>query len=238
MITFFHVHKAYPGGHVALDDVCLTIERGEFAIFTGPSGAGKSSLLRAIMFELHPDRGEVVVETFRSSKAKRRQIPRLRRQLGVVFQDFKLLRDRSVFENVAFALHITGVDDPRKIKERTLGVLHRVGIYERRNALPRELSGGEQQRVGVARALVNDPIYLLADEPTGDLDPRAGDEIFALLREISRRGTAVLVATHDPSRADPSRDRLFQVERGTVREHPRPVRQVEQIERIEPVDEP
>jgi cell division transport system ATP-binding protein len=202
---------------VALDDVCLTIERGQFVLFTGPSGAGKSSLLKAITFEILPDRGEVIVDAFHSSTVKRRQIPFLRRQLGIVFQDFKLLGDRSIFENVAFALRIVGVDDPRMLKERTLRALHRVGLYHRRNARPRELSGGEQQRVGVARALVNDPVFLLADEPTGNLDPRATDETFALLREINLGGTGVVVATHRPS-ADARCDRLFHIENGVVRE--------------------
>jgi cell division transport system ATP-binding protein len=225
MINFLHVHKSYPGGHVALDDVCLTIERDDFVIIAGASGAGKSSLLKSITFEILPDRGEVVVETFNSSQIKRRQIPFLRRQLGVIFQDFKLLKDRSIFENVAFALRITGVDNPRLITERTLRALHRVGLSHRRHARPRELSGGEQQRVGLARALVNDPVFLLADEPTGNLDPEAGEELFDLLREINLAGTGVIIATHHAGRVDPRRDRLINLDEGVAREQrPAPTR--------------
>ena len=238
MITFLHACKSYPGGHMALDDVCLTIERGQFVLFTGPSGAGKSSLLKAITFEILPDRGEIIVDTFHSSTVRRRQIPFLRRQLGIVFQDFKLLGDRSIFENVAFALRIVGVDDPRALKERTLRALHRVGLYHRRNARPHELSGGEQQRVGVARALVNDPVFLLADEPTGNLDPRAADEIFTLLGEINLGGTGIVVATHRPSRTDPRCDCLFHIEHGLVRELPAPGRRASRWARdhLHPLD--
>ncbi len=220
MITFIHVSKSYPGGQVALDDVSLTIGRGEFAVFTGPSGAGKSSLLRAITFEILPDSGEVIIDTFRSSTIQRRRIPYLRRELGIVFQDFKLLGDRSIYENVAFALRITGFDDPRAIKERTLRALHRVGLYHRRNALPRELSGGEQQRVGVARATVNDPIFLLADEPTGNLDPRAARDILSLLEDINLGGTGIVLTTHRGLErfADLRSHRRFQMERGVVSE--------------------
>lgn len=224
MITFLHVHKTYPGGHVALDDVSLTIDRGDFVMVVGASGAGKSSFLKSITFEILPDHGEVIVESFRSSEIKRRQIPFLRRQLGVIYQDFKLLKDRSIFENVAFALRITGVDDPRRITERTLRALHRVGLSHRRHARPRELSGGEQQRVGLARALVNDPVFLLADEPAGNLDPQAGDVLFSLLREINRAGTGVIVATHRAARIDPRRDRLIELDSGVAREQPRPLR--------------
>ena len=224
MIHFIHVSKSYPGGHVALDDICLSVDRGEFVVISGPSGAGKSTLLKAITFEVLPDRGEVIVESFRSAALKRRDIPQLRRQLGVIYQDFKLLKDRTIFENVAFALRITGIDHPRAIKERTLRALHRVGLAHRRHAHPRELSGGEQQRAGLARAIVLDPLYLLADEPTGNLDPRAGDELFALLREVNLAGTGVIVVTHGAGRADPRRDRLVHIENGIARELPRPLR--------------
>ncbi len=218
MIHFAHVTKTYPGGHIALDDVCVSIDRGEFVILTGPSGAGKSSFLRSISFEIRPDQGEIIVESISSSKLKRRDVPRLRRQLGVIYQDFKLLKDRTVFDNVAFPLRITGVDDPREIKERTMRALHRVGLAHRRHARPLELSGGEQQRAALARALVNDPLYLLADEPTRNLDPPAGDVLFALLREIHLAGTGVIVATHINTRADPRRDRLFHIVSGSLRE--------------------
>ena len=147
MITFFHVSKYYTGGQVALDDVCLTIERGEFLLITGPSGAGKSSILKCIYMDLLPDEGEVVVESFRSSTITRREIPFLRRQLGVVFQDFKLLPDRSIVENVAFALRITGVTDPRTINALAQRALNRVGLHHRRLAR-RAAAGGDRPRAG------------------------------------------------------------------------------------------
>ena len=224
MIHFVHASKSYHGGHVALDDVCLSVDRGEFVVVSGPSGAGKSTLLKAITFEVLPDRGEVIVESFRSTALKGRDVPRVRRQLGVIYQDFKLLKDRTIYDNVAFALRITGVDHPRAIQERTLRALHRVGLAHRRHARPLELSGGEQQRVGLARAIVLDPLYLLADEPAGNLDPRAGDELFALLREVHLAGTGVLLVTHNPGRADSRRDRLVHMENGIVRELVRPLR--------------
>jgi cell division transport system ATP-binding protein len=221
VITFFHVSKFYPGGQVALDDVCLNIERGEFVVISGNSGAGKSTLLKCIYMDLLPDEGEVVVESFRSSSISRRDIALLRRQLGVVFQDFKLLSDRSILENVAFALQITGVNDPRTINALSQRALHRVGLHHRRFARPREMSGGEQQRVAIARALVNDPVFLLADEPTGNLDPESGQQIFSLLRDINLGGTGVVIATHDVAFAMPGKDRLVEVKAGRVLERPR-----------------
>jgi len=218
MIAFRSVTKTYTGGRTGLNAVTLAIERGDFMVITGASGAGKSTLLKAIMFEVLPDEGEVVVETFSSTKLRRRDIPRVRRQLGVITQDFRLLDDRSIFENVAFALRITGTADPRAIKEGTMRAIHRVGLAHRRHARPRELSGGEQQRAALARALVNDPLYLLADEPAGNLDARAGDQIFGLLREINLSGTSVLVATHNPGGIDPRSDRIVRMENGTLLE--------------------
>jgi cell division transport system ATP-binding protein len=201
-----------------LNAVTLAVERGDFLVITGASGAGKSTLLKAVTFEILPDEGEVVVESFTSTRIRRREIPRVRRQLGIITQDFRLLDDRSIFENVAFALRITGIHDPRAIKDRTLRALHRVGLAHRRHSRPRELSGGEQQRAALARALVNDPLYLLADEPAGNLDARAGDQIFALLREINLGGTGVLVATHNPGGIDSRRDRIVRMEGGALHE--------------------
>jgi cell division transport system ATP-binding protein len=221
MITFFHVTKVFPGGQPALSDVCLNIERGEFVVLMGQSGSGKSTLLKSIYMELLPDSGEVVVEKFRSSGITRHEIALLRRQLGVVFQDFKLLGDRSIVDNVAFALQITGVNDPRTIQALSQRALHRVGLHHRRFARPTEMSGGEQQRVAIARAIVNDPVFLLADEPTGNLDAESGQQVFDLLRGISLGGTGVLVATHDLSRIDRERDRVVEVDGGRVREAPR-----------------
>jgi cell division transport system ATP-binding protein len=218
MIRFLAATKVYPGGRVGLDQVTLEIERGDFVVIAGPSGAGKSTLLRAVTFAVLPDEGEVEVEGQRSSQLRRRDIPRVRRQLGIIYQDFRLLRDRSIYENVIFPLRVLGNHDSRAIRERAMRALHRVGLAHRRNALPRELSGGEQQRTALARALVNDPVYLLADEPAGNLDQRAGDEIFALLREVNLAGTGVLVATHQPARAHPRRDRVIYIENGAARE--------------------
>jgi len=223
VITFFHVSKYYPGGQAALDDVCLTIERGELVVIAGPSGAGKSSLLKCMYMDLLPDSGEVVVESFRSSEITRREIPHLRRQLGVVFQDFKLLPDRSILENIAFALRITDLHRRRAIRELAQRALHRVSLHHRRLARPRELSGGEQQRVAIARALVNDPVFLLADEPTGNLDRRAGQQVLDLLQEISLGGTGVVIATHDAAASELPGARLIHVEDGRVREAPRVV---------------
>ncbi|MGD8397026.1 MAG: ATP-binding cassette domain-containing protein [Candidatus Eiseniibacteriota bacterium] len=220
MITFYHVSKSYPGEQLALDDVCLTIERGELVVVTGSSGAGKSSLLKCMYMELIPDAGEVVVESFRSSMITRHEIPYLRRQLGIVFQDFKLLPDRSILENVAFALRITGQNDRRTIRELAQLALHRVGLHHRRLARPRELSGGEQQRVAIARALVNDPVFLLADEPTGNLDHDSGREVLELLGEINLGGTGVVIATHAAGAVDLPRARHLVVEAGRVQEVP------------------
>jgi len=221
VITFLHVSKSFSAEHVALADVNLNIERGEFVVVTGSSGAGKSTLLKCMYMELLPDAGEVVVESFRSSMVTRRDVALLRRQLGVVFQDFKLLTDRSIIENVAFALQITGVHEPKTIAALSQRALHRVGLHHRRFAKPREMSGGEQQRVAIARALVNDPLFLIADEPTGNLDDEAGRQIVQLLRDINLGGTGVIVATHDADVADRSRDRLLEVTDGRVHELPR-----------------
>jgi cell division transport system ATP-binding protein len=218
MIRFLDATKVYPGGRVGLDRVTLEFERGDFVVLSGPSGAGKSTLLRAITFAVVPDEGEVEVLGLKSSQLRRRDIPHVRRQLGIIYQDFRLLRDRSIYENAIFPLRILGHHDAGSIRERTMRALHRVGLAHRRNALPRELSGGEQQRAALARALVNDPLYLLADEPAGNLDQRAGDEIFALLREVNLAGTGVLVATHQPARANPRRDRMVHIENGVARE--------------------
>jgi cell division transport system ATP-binding protein len=218
MIRFLDATKFYPGGQVGLDHVTLDIERGDFVVISGPSGAGKSTLLRAITFAVLPDEGVVEVEGHKSSQLRAREIPRIRRQLGVIYQDFRLLRDRNIYENVLFPLRVLGNHDMRSVRERAMRALHRVGLAHRRSAFPRELSGGEQQRAALARALVNDPVYLLADEPAGNLDQRAGDEIFALLREVNLGGTAVLVATHQPARALPRRDRILYIENGVARE--------------------
>ena len=196
MIQFFNVSKEYPRAGLALADTTFRLHKGEFAFLTGPSGAGKSTILRLAYFEERPTRGEVRVSGVSSNDATRSDVARLRRKLGIVFQDFRLLEDRSAEDNVAFALEVIGTRRDQ-IAPRVQRVLTQVGLGSKAKAFPRELSGGEQQRVAIARALVNDPFVLIADEPTGNLDDRARRSVFQLLRDINASGTAVLMATHD-----------------------------------------
>jgi cell division transport system ATP-binding protein len=198
MIRLNKVTKIYQrsGGSAALRDVTLHIAKGEFAFLTGPSGAGKSTILKLLYMEERPTSGEVRISGYNSADLKPRDISKLRRRLGIVFQDFQLLEDLTAEANVAFALEVIGA--PRDtIPNKVARALTQVGLASKATALPRELSGGEQQRVAFARALVNDPFVLIADEPTGNLDERATRGIFQLLREINASGTAVLMATHD-----------------------------------------
>jgi cell division transport system ATP-binding protein len=196
MIRFTKVSKQYTRGGPALEDVSFNLGRGEFAFLTGPSGAGKSSILKLVYIDERPSSGEVRVDGKSSVTMTAREIPRLRRRLGVVFQDFRLLEDRTAEQNIAFALEVTGTPHSA-IAPRVARALTQVGLSSKGTSLPHELSGGEQQRVAIARALVNDPLVLLADEPTGNLDERATRGIFQLLRDINAAGTAVLMATHD-----------------------------------------
>jgi cell division transport system ATP-binding protein len=196
VIKFSNVTKEYPKTGAALKNVSFQVGKGEFAFLTGHSGAGKSTALRLIYLADLPTTGEVRVSGFATGRLRRREIPQLRRRLGIVFQDFGLLEDRTAEENVAFALEVTGARRST-IGPRVMRVLTQVGLAGKANQYPRELSGGEQQRVAIARALVNDPVVLLADEPTGNLDERATRGIFQLLRDINASGTAVLMATHD-----------------------------------------
>ncbi len=196
MIRFTHVSKEYPRTGLALSNVSFHVARGEFVFLTGPSGAGKSTILKLIFLEERPTSGEVKVSGTSSITIRGRDVPRLRRKLGVVFQDFRLLEDRSVEANVAFALEVTGAP-ASAIRPKVSRLLTQVGLISKATALPRELSGGEQQRVAIARALANDPVVLLADEPTGNLDERATRGVFQLLRDINAAGTAVVMATHD-----------------------------------------
>ena len=215
MIRFTNAFKAYPRGVLALRDVSIHIARGEFAFLTGHSGAGKSTVLRMTYAEEFPTSGEVRVSGFLTSELKGRDIPRLRRRLGIVFQDFRLLEDRSAEDNVAFALEVTGARRST-IAPKVMRVLAQVGLAAKALAHPRELSGGEQQRVGIARALVNDPLVLLADEPTGNLDERASRGVFQLLREINANGTAVLMATHNLELVRQAPYRVIELQEGAV----------------------
>lgn len=179
-----------------LDNVNFKLHNGEFTYLIGPTGIGKSSFLKLLYRDVVPDSGSVRVTDYPVNKISMREVPMLRRRLGIVFQDFQLLPDRNVFENVAFALQVTG-EKPKFIKQRVLEVLTMVGLSHRRKQMPKDLSGGEQQRVVIARALANEPRILLADEPTGNLDPAATKDIMELLRSINNRGMAVLMVTHD-----------------------------------------
>jgi cell division transport system ATP-binding protein len=196
VIRLNHVVKAFPSGSLAIKDVSFHVPKGEFLFLTGHSGAGKSTLLKLLYAELRPTSGDVRVGGHLVHSLKGDEIPRLRRRLGIVFQDFRLLEDRTAHENVAFALEVTGARRDT-IPARVTRVLTQVGLAGKARAYPRELSGGEQQRVAIARALVNDPAILLADEPTGNLDQRATRGVFQLLRDINAGGTVVVMATHD-----------------------------------------
>ena len=215
MIRFTHVSKQYARGGPALEDVTFHLNRGEFAFLTGPSGAGKSTILKLIYVSERPTSGEVRVDGRSSVTLSRREIPILRRRLGVVFQDFRLLPDRTAEQNVAFALEVTGAASSA-IGPKVARVLTQVGLASKNTALPHELSGGELQRVAIARALVNDPLVLLADEPTGNLDERASRGIFQLLREINAAGTAVLMATHDLTLVRSTDFRTLEMNRGSM----------------------
>jgi len=196
VIRFAHVFKSYPNGALALKDVSFAINKGEFVFLTGHSGAGKSTILKMLFAEQRPSSGDVRVASYAVQTMRGEDVPKLRRKLGIVFQDFRLLEDRTASENVAFALEVTGGRHDT-IPARVMRVLTQVGLAAKARAYPRELSGGEQQRVAIARALVNDPSILLADEPTGNLDERATRGVFQLLREINTSGTIVVMATHD-----------------------------------------
>ncbi|RPI17669.1 MAG: ATP-binding cassette domain-containing protein [Ignavibacteriae bacterium] len=195
MITFNKVHFSYPKKEI-FKDVNFKIDKGEFVFLIGESGTGKTTLLRMINMELVPRIGEVTVAEFNTNSIKKPEIPLLRRKIGFVFQDFKLLNDRNVFDNVALPLYLSGVK-PAYIKKKVFNVLNEVGVFDSYRKMPEELSGGEQQRVSIARAIVNEPLVLIADEPTGNLDPFVSFEIIKLLLSINYKGTAVLVATHN-----------------------------------------
>ncbi|MBK7862288.1 MAG: cell division ATP-binding protein FtsE [Archangiaceae bacterium] len=215
MIQMFHVTKAYPGDPPVLVDINLDVQKGEFVFLTGPSGAGKSTLLKLMFVAERPSRGQVLIAGRNVARLRAGGIPYLRRNIGVVFQDFKLLPTRTVAENVGFTLDVLGT--PREVvRARSLKALKSVGLEHKADVLPPKLSGGEQQRVVIARALVNDPAILLADEPTGNLDPRLTVEIMDLLCDVNARGTTVVVATHDASLIERYQKRTLRLERGTL----------------------
>ncbi len=215
MIRFQHVFKSFPNGALALKDVSFHVAKSEFVFLTGHSGAGKSTILKVLFGEQRPSQGDVKVSNFSLADMGRSDVPKLRRRLGVVFQDFRLLEDRSAAENVAFALEVTGARRDT-IPARTMRVLTQVGLAAKSRAHPRELSGGEQQRVAIARALVNDPSILLADEPTGNLDERATRGVVQLLREINAGGTVVVMATHDLDLVRQTTYRTIELREGAI----------------------
>ena len=195
MVELQNVRIRYPSGD-GIEHINLFINPGEFVFLVGPSGAGKSTVLRAIYLDLFPDEGQVSIGEYNSLFLPKRKIPLLRRKLGIVFQDFKLLNDRDVFRNISFVLEVTNVKN-REIKRRVLKALADVGLSHKARKMPEDLSGGEQQRVAIARAIVNEPYLLLADEPTGNLDPETSRGIMEVLERINTRGTAILMATHN-----------------------------------------
>ena len=213
----FHVQKAYAKDSPALSDINLNIDKGEFVFLTGPSGAGKTTLLKLIFAQEFATKGQILIGGRNIARIRASSIPFLRRNIGVVFQDFKLLPTRTVFENVAFALDVIG-ERPSEIKRKVYAVLKQLGLHHKLDKTPPKLSGGEQQRVAIARAIVNDPAILLCDEPTGNLDPEMASDIMNILNDINARGTTVVVATHDVSILNRFHYRRLHLNRGRLTE--------------------
>ncbi|AEM79329.1 cell division ATP-binding protein FtsE [Thermoanaerobacter thermohydrosulfuricus] len=215
MIKFINVSKRYNKDIIALSNISFEIESGEFVFIVGPSGAGKSTLIKLLLKEEEPTSGSIVINKKDITKLKKREIPYLRRSMGVVFQDFRLLPNKTVFENVAFAMEIVGAH-PKEIRRKVPMVLSLVGLSDKADKYPRQLSGGEQQRVSLARAIVNEPSILIADEPTGNLDPDTSWEIVKLISEINKRGTTVVMATHAKDIVDAMKKRVIALEKGNI----------------------
>ncbi len=215
MIEFENVSKTYPNGTEALRNISVKVDDGEFVFIVGQSGAGKSTFLKLITCEERPTSGEIIVGTKKLTELRRGEVPYLRRIMGMVFQDFRLINKMTVYENVAFAMHVVGASS-RDIKKRVPYILSLVNLEEKAQCHPRELSGGEQQRVGLARALVNSPKILIADEPTGNVDPALSFEIVDLLTQINSRGTTVLMVTHEHSLVKHFQKRVVEINDGTI----------------------
>lgn len=215
MIRLENVSKTYQTGVPALNDISLNIEAGEFVFITGPSGSGKSTLIKLMLHEFDPTQGKIIVNGKNLQGVKRRMVPLYRRNIGCVFQDFRLLPDRNVYENVAFAMKVTEAST-REIKKRVPQVLSMVGLAAKYRSLPKHLSGGEQQRVAIARALVNNPKIILADEPTGNLDNNNAWEIMDLLKQINDNGTTVIVVTHNMEIIERMKKRVITIEKGSL----------------------
>lgn len=210
-----NISKVYPGGSVALENINVHIKPGEFVFVVGPSGAGKSTFFKMLFREILPTTGSIEVNGTDILSLTDKEIPYYRRQLGIIFQDYRLLPDRTVYENVAFAMQV--IETPhRKIKRRVMNVLDLVGLRSRANAYPNELSGGEQQRIAIARAIVNDPDLVIADEPTGNLDPDTSWEIMNIFKEINATGTTIVMATHAKDIVDAMEKRVIAIEKGHI----------------------
>ena len=215
MITFDDVSLNYDARHTALSNINIHIDKGEFVFIVGPSGAGKSTFVKILTHELVPETGSVIVNNIKINKLKPSKVPYYRRSLGIVFQDFRLLSEKTVFENIAYAMEVIG-EKPRNIKKRVMEVLDLVGLKHKIRSFPNELSGGEQQRIAIARAIVNNPKVLIADEPTGNLDPENSWEIMNLLERINLQGTTILMATHNSQIVNTLRHRVIAIEDGHV----------------------
>ena len=215
MVEFQNVSKTYENGTEALKNVSLKVDKGEFVFIVGASGSGKSTFLKLIMREEAPNSGEIIVNGRKLSTVKHRDVPYLRRTMGIVFQDFRLIDKMTVYDNVAFAMRVIGAP-PRGIRKRVTYILQLVGLTEKAKCYPTELSGGEQQRVGLARALVNNPSMIIADEPTGNIDPALSYEIVDLLNEINRHGTTVLMVTHEHSLVKRFQRRVVEINNGCI----------------------
>ena len=215
MLIMSDVSKVYPGGSTALQNVNVHIEPGEFVFVVGPSGAGKSTFIKMLFREVLPTTGSIFVNGVDILSLTPKEIPFMRRQLGIIFQDYRLLPDRTVYENVAFAMQV--IEAPhRKIKRQVMNVLDLVGLRHRANAYPNELSGGEQQRIAIARAIVNDPVFVIADEPTGNLDPETSWDIMDIFKAINETGTTIVMATHDKDVVDAMGKRVIAIEKGRI----------------------
>ncbi|TCO73129.1 cell division ATP-binding protein FtsE [Marinisporobacter balticus] len=215
MINFFNITKQYAKGAVALSNINVKIEKGDFAFIVGSSGAGKSTFIKLLLKEIEPTNGKITIAGLDITNLSTRKIPYLRRKIGVVFQDFRLLPNKTVYENIAFAMEIIGAK-PKEIRRQVPTILAMVGLSGKAKMYPHELSGGEQQRVAIARAIVNSPDVLIADEPTGNLDPDTAWEIMKLMKQINRRGTTIVMATHAKEIVDMMQQRVIAIEGGKI----------------------
>ena len=215
MIEFKNVSKVYPNGTTALKNININVKKGEFVFIVGASGSGKSTFLKLIMHEEEPSCGEIFIDGINTTNISKKEVPYLRRRMGIVFQDFRLIDKMNVFDNVAFAMRVTGASE-RNVKKRVPYILALVGLQDKADRRPAELSGGEQQRVSLARALVNNPSLIIADEPTGNIDPEMSFEIVELLNEINKRGTTVVMVTHEHNLVKRFKKRVIEISEGDV----------------------